>query len=80
MHTCVCRTLLESQRDGPDPSALNSPGGIRDDSVLGLAPPKPALNELPSPSSGRAPRTFFVHDSYSGCLVHVPALVSLLFY
>ena len=47
------RTLLESRPDGPTPSALNSPGGIRDDSILGLAPAKPALNELPSPSSGK---------------------------
>ena len=48
----MCRTLLESRLDGPTPSALNSPGGIRDESILGLAPVKPALNDLPSPSSG----------------------------
>lgn len=55
VHHCVYllyRTLLESQLGGPTPSALNSPGGIRDESVLGLAPAKPALNDLPSPSSG----------------------------
>ena len=55
VHHCVYllyRTLLESRLGGPTPSALNSPGGIRDESVLGLAPAKPALNDLPSPSSG----------------------------
>ena len=48
----LLRTLMESQHDGPTPSAFNSPGGIRDDSILELAPLRPALNELPSPSSG----------------------------
>lgn len=41
---------MESQRDGPSPTAFASPGGIRDESILELAPSKPALNELPTPT------------------------------
>ena len=47
------RTILESQGDGPSPTVLASPGGIRDESILELAPRKPALNELPSPTQGQ---------------------------
>jgi len=42
-----CRTLLESQGDGPGPTATASPGGIRDDSVQEMVPKKPALNDPP---------------------------------
>ena len=44
---------MESQGDGPSPTVLSSPGGIRDESILELAPRKPALNELPSPTQGQ---------------------------
>ena len=46
------RTILESQSNGPGPTATASPGGIRDDSVQEMAPKKPALNDLPSPPPG----------------------------
>ena len=46
------RTILESQSNGPGPTATASPGGIRDDSVQEMAPKKPALNDLPSPPAG----------------------------
>lgn len=50
------RTILESSEDGPTPTAMASPGGIRNESILDLVPRKPALNDLPLPTLGKNKR------------------------
>ncbi len=59
VHVFVRRTLQESYRDGPPPTALASPGGIKDERIQELAPRKPALNELPN-AEGKYSLTVFV--------------------
>ena len=61
------RTILESQLDGPSPTALASPGGIRDESIVEMVPKKPALNDLPSPPGMTVYNKLFIHHWPKNC-------------